>query len=192
VKSVTVNKNETVMVPDTSNEERNANVAIRIAELEAALKLENKKGYKDFIKERIASLSGGVAVVQVGGYTDMEHKELYDRVEDAVYAVKGAMDGVLPGGGVSLRDVAQSLPTTKAGNLLKFALEATEKQIYENAAIPFVPISKVGVGYDIRKMVQGNMVEMGVIDPMNATINAVRNAVAVATTVLSTNAIITM
>lgn len=193
VKSVTVSKTETVLVPDTDNEERNAKVAVRIAELEAALKLQTKKGYKDFIKERIASLSGGVAVVQVGGYTDMEHKELYDRVEDAVYAVKGAMDGVLPGGGVSLRDAAKTLPVTKAGNILKVALEATEKQIYENVGVNYPERYRPdGVGYDLREMKEGNMVEMGVIDPMNATINAIRNAVAVATTVLSTNAIVTM
>ena len=74
-------------------------VSERVAQLHDAHGLATKRADKDFIASRIASLTGGVGVIEVGGYTDLEQKELYDRVDDAVCAVKAAMsDGVLPGG----------------------------------------------------------------------------------------------
>ena len=96
---VIVGRDTTVIVkgedaPDTSQ---------RVSELWAAHANETKKADKDFIAQRIASLSGGIGVIYVGGDTDLEQKELYDRVDDAVCAVRSALlEGILPGGGLSL------------------------------------------------------------------------------------------
>jgi chaperonin GroEL len=103
---VVVSRSETIIVKD----ERADGVDTRIAELQEAYKLAKKKGDKEFINQRIAGLVGGVGVIEVGGHTDLEQKELYDRVDDAVCAVRAAMqDGVLPGGGVTLYNVSRWL-----------------------------------------------------------------------------------
>jgi chaperonin GroEL len=158
----------------------------------------------NFLKERIASLSGGVGVIYVGAGTDIERKEKKDRVDDAVCATAAALEaGILPGGGIALMDVAASTSWGSneservAWHILQSAMLAPFRQILTNGGIPYENIereirsSDPGTGYDVSAMTIGNMVKMGIVDPAKVTINALENAVSVATTIMSTNCIIT-
>ena len=170
-------------------------VSERVAELQEAYQLATRRADKDFIQSRIAGLTGGIGVIEVGGYTDLEQKELYDRVDDAVCAVKAAMsEGILPGGGVTLYNIARSLTSDSvAANILKGALCAPLNQIMENAGEDFdYTMAPDGMGYNLKTGEYGDMVQMGVIDPTRVTVTALQNAVSVAITILSTKAVITL
>jgi len=178
----------------------------RVDELKDAMSNATKESDRAFYKERIAKLTGGVGVVYAGGDSVIEQKELFDRIEDSVRAVESAIEmGILPGGGIALRDnsfVPDSrtgqtgqidIPKeTKAGaRLLNRALTSPYNKIFENGSLdPRSHIFEIGMGWDLKKNTYGNMIAMGVIDPAKVTINALRNAVSVATTILSTNAVI--
>jgi chaperonin GroEL len=171
---------------------------VRVAQLWDAHKLQTKKADKEFILSRIASLTGGIGVIYVGGNTDLEQKELYDRVDDAVCAVRSALlEGILPGGGLALYQEHKRLSKGKSAAqlILADALKAPCEQILSNADLNIDDIyhSKVrdGVGYDVKQGEYGDMMEMGIIDPMRVTKVALQNAVSVASTIISTNAIIT-
>jgi chaperonin GroEL len=189
---VVVSRSETIIVKD----ERADGVQTRIAELQEAYKLAKKKGDKDFINQRIAGLVGGVGVIEVGGYTDLEQKELYDRVDDAVCAVRAAMqDGVLPGGGVTLYNLSRWLLDRKgpAAQVLREALCAPMDQIMANAGASYdYTMCDDGWGYDVKTGQYGDLIDMGIIDPTRVTKTALQNAVSVAVTILSTRAIITL
>jgi chaperonin GroEL len=174
-------------------------ISERVSHLWDAHKIASKKADKDFVLSRIASLTGGIGVIYVGGNTDLEQKELYDRVDDAVCAVRSALlDGILPGGGLSLYDEHKRYLKKNriADAILADALKAPLYQILENAGLDADEIyhSKMGKGkgYDVKGGDYGDMIEMGIIDPMRVTKTALENAVSVAVTILSTNAIITM
>jgi len=202
---VIVSRDSTVIIKDDAE---NGNVIEeRVAQLWEQHKLAVKKGDKDFILSRIASLTGGIGVIYVGGQTDIEQKELYDRVDDAVCAVRSALlEGILPGGGTALYNVAKNYDALedKETNLSKKiayailgkALKAPIHQILLNAGLDYKEIyndiANPIHGYDVKNEVYGDLLEMGVIDPMKVTKHALQNAVSVATTILSTNAIITM
>lgn len=167
-----------------------------------------KKADKDFLLERIASLTGGIGVIYVGGNTDLEQKELYDRVDDAVCAVRSALEeGILPGAGRALHHIAtQDMPESEimplasekwaAIDTLSSALQAPLLQILQNAGLDggsmYESTSDWGVGYNLKTGQWGDLVKMGVIDPLKVTRSALQNAVSVAVTILSTNAIVTM
>lgn len=199
---VIVGKDSTVIV---RNEGTSAEVDSRVKELWGAHEQASKKGDRDFIKQRIASLTGGVGIIYVGGSSDVEQKETYDRVEDAVQAVRSALEeGILPGGGVALHTVAGSMyefiigaseEMRLAHRIMSQAMIEPAARIVENAGIEFIEIS-LGIignkGLNVKTMEHGDMYDMGVIDPLKVTKNALRNAVSVATTILSTNAIITL
>jgi|TARA_R110002126_G_scaffold68454_5_gene173378 chaperonin GroEL len=182
-------------------------VSERVSQLWNAHEIATNKSDKEFILSRIASLSGGIGVIYVGGQTDIEQKELFDRVDDAVCAVRSAMlEGILPGGGVALYDIVESwkkLDSDKLSKSKKIAdailynsLYSPLTQILENAGSTitehYQPNKADGVGYDVKNEMYGEMIDMGIIDPMKVTKNALQNAVSVAVTILSTNAIITM
>jgi len=196
---VIIGNSSTVIVRST---EKNSEITARVEELKEQRELNTVKAEKDFISERIASLSGGVGVIYVGGNSDIEQKEKYDRVEDAVCAVRSALDeGILPGGGIYLLRAAEKLGAGHASNILHGALCAPIEQILTNAgedvnSIRDLVCSCAGVhedfGYDVKNKEFGDMYKMGIIDPAKVTKNALKNAVSVATTILSTNAIITM
>ena len=170
-------------------------VSARVAELQEAYQLAQRRGDKDFIQSRIAGLTGGVGVIEVGGHTDLEQKELYDRVDDAVCAVRAAMsEGILPGGGVTLYNMARSLKgDSPAADILRGALQAPLQQIMENAGEDYdYSMAPDGMGYNLKTGEYGDMIEMGVIDPTRVTVAALQNAVSVAITILSTKAVITL
>jgi chaperonin GroEL len=200
---VIVKKDETIIVKD-AEDETNAAVTERIEQLWKAHDQAQKKNDKDFILERIASLSGGIGVIHVGGNTDLEQKELYDRIDDAVCAVRSALEeGILPGGGKALYDinvlenlplVGDSIEAAVAARIIQEALWAPLHQIYTNAGLDLsdYPVLKNdGKGVNIKTGEQGDLIKLGVIDPLKVTRSALQNAVSVAVTILSTNAIIT-
>ena len=177
----------------------------RVKQLWEAHKEATKKADKDFILERIASLTGGIGVIHVGGNTDLEQKELYDRVDDAVCAVRSALEeGILPGAGKALYDIDlndlgfdwDTREKSVAAMIIKEALQAPLRQILTNvgldADIVYGGVIHKGVGYNLKTGKVGDLIEMGVIDPLKVTRSALENAVSVAVTILSTNAIVTM
>jgi len=187
------------------SQEDNAVIDKRVEELWDAHANTKKQVDKDFIKSRIATLTGGIGVIYVGGSTDIEQKELYDRVDDAVCAVRSALqEGILPGGGVALMKYANTFDTMgnedkniDASNMImRRILTAPARQILANAGKDFDKIYKdtppAYHGYDVKGEKKGNLVDMGIVDPAKVTKNALINAMSVATTILSTNAIITM
>jgi len=211
---VIVGKDSTIVLKD--NAEASPEVTERVEQLWEAHKLANKKGDKDFILSRIASLTGGIGVIYVGGNTDLEQKELYDRVDDAVCAVRSALlEGILPGSGLALYSfyIKYWDMSVGAGNLgnknvskskkiayaiLASALRAPINQILDNAGLILEAIYPIEDnitytrGYDVKNGVYGDMFKLGIIDPMKVTKTALQNAVSVAITILSTNAIVTM
>jgi chaperonin GroEL len=174
----------------------------RVAQLWDAHRNAKKKADKEFILSRIASLTGGIGVIYVGGQTDLEQKELYDRVDDAVCAVRSALEeGILPGGGMALwRQSSECNDGGIAGMILSNALRAPLLQICLNNGMPndeaIAIVEENGggesLGLNVKTGEWGDMYEMGVIDPLKVTKSALQNAVSVAVTILSTNAIITM
>jgi chaperonin GroEL len=184
----------------------------RVKQLWAAHAMAKRKADKDFILERIASLTGGIGVIYVGGNTDLEQKELYDRVDDAVCAVRSALEeGILPGAGKALFEIdhskllgdPQNHELNVAWHIMDAALEAPIKQILKNVGLNFEEVyefftpegyDKVpdGHGYNVKTGEFGDLIKMGIVDPLKVTRSALQNAVSVASTILSTNAIITM
>ena len=190
-----------------SEAKENKDVDQRVSELWDAHKVTKQKHDKDFILQRIASLTGGIGVIHVGGNTDLEQKELYDRVDDSVCAVRSALEeGILPGAGMALAKVSFQKQNTDdpielniAKDILYHALQAPYKQILINAGLEPDNIfnqseflSEIGYGYNLKTKQYGDLIQMGVIDPTKVTRSALQNAVSVAVTILSTNAIITM
>ena len=209
---VIVGRDKTIII---RNEEYNDEIKQRVEELEVQREEAPKKQDKDFISKRIAGLQGAIGVIYVGGNSDLEQKELYDRVDDAVCAVKSALEeGILPGGGVFLFNSSYYVGSEKeteeekvATLVMKMSLLSPFNQIMSNAGInPDDVHGKLKTlardakedesmrrqGYDVKNHQYGDMIEMGVVDPAKVTKNALRNAVSVATTILSTNAIITL
>lgn len=205
---------ETILVKsDEDGQYDEEAIGVRVQELIEARDQSNDDQSQKFLSERIASLSGGIGIIYVGGNTDIEQKELYDRIDDSVCAVKAALDsGVLPGGGVALFTVASKMRDNRdivskdkslsreyvlAYDVITNSLLTPIIKIFENAGLTFGTYHskcRVGgtLGWDLRSMVYGDMIDMGIIDPLKVTISALQNAVSVATTIISTNAIVTM
>ena len=202
---VVVDKSRTTIVRYASSEEHQERIDQRVAELRQQYAEAKKKSDKDFLLERIASLTGGVGVIFVGGNTDLERKELQDRVEDSVCAVRSALEeGVVSGAGKALYEIQVSdlMPQvlTKeqwaAVRIMGAGLGIPLKQILENAGLSigncYPEESLDGEGYNLKTGRYGNLIQMGVVDPLKVTRSALENAVSVAVTILSTNAIVTM
>ena len=173
----------------------------RIVELREALQNTTKKGDRDFISERIAGLSGSVGVIYVGGNSDVEQKEKFDRVDDAVCAVRSALEeGIIPGGGTVLYKMTYDWDNDSASDaekIMRDALRAPFRQILVNAGTDPDSVSGqltdfFSQGLNAKTGEVGDLYKMGIIDPAKVTKNALKNALSVATTILSTNAIVTM
>jgi chaperonin GroEL len=200
---VIVGRDSTVVLCSPKDDEHVEQLKIRVDELKEAHKRAKTKPDREFILSRIASLTGGVGVIYVGGNTDLEQKELYDRVDDAVCAVRSALsDGILPGSGVALLNVVDELDKGKTESekiayaILSKSLSSPVRQILDNSGLKFDKIYntafKKGHGYNVVTEKTGKMIDLGVIDPTKVTVSALSNAISVANTILSTNAIITM
>jgi chaperonin GroEL len=191
---VIVKKNMTVFMNASEMKEA---IDMRVADLKHQIWETTDANDREFLKERIANISGGVGVIYVGALSDIEQKEKRDRIDDAVCAVMAAMeDGILPGGGVALLNCLDLvMGESIAHNIMFDTLSAPFDQILINAGkdphIVKLELAGMGEGYDVKNEVYGNMMKMGIIDPTKVTKNALLNAVSVATTIMSTNAIIT-
>ena len=164
----------------------------RIDELNKHL-AEEKNGFiKKKLEDRLAMLSGSVGVVKVGAGSKVELKEKKDRVEDAIYATKAALqEGIVSGGGVSLLNASQKISTNKAGKVLLDALSAPFEIILDNAGLIVNPSNlKEGYGCNVVDGRFVNMVREGIIDPVLVTKSALKNAVSVALTIMSADCVI--
>jgi len=201
---IIVSSDKTVIIKSATRVKQDE-VDERVKQLWSAHKEATRKGDKDFLLERIASLTGGIGVIFVGGNTDLEQKELYDRVDDAVCAVRSALEeGILPGAGKALAEIdinelvgeTTSDEQKAAVKIIQDAIQAPLTQILENAGLCVTNIYNGGTpdghGYNLKTGEMGDLIKMGVIDPLKVTRSALQNAVSVAVTILSTNAIITM
>lgn len=181
----------------------------RVAQIKREIQNSTSDFDKEKLQERLAKLSGGVAVINVGAATEVEMKEKKERVIDAVAATKAALEeGIVPGGGVTLlkaREVLKKLATTlrtgdeKVGaNILYEALAEPIKKIVQNAGEnPDAVLEKVenskekDFGFNVMNMEYGSMIKAGIIDPAKVTRSAVQNAVSVAMMVLTTESLVT-
>ena len=170
----------------------------RVQELQEQIEVETQAVEKEFLKERIANLGGGVAIIKVGANSDIEQKEKKDRVDDAVCAVRAALEeGILPGGGVALKDIAAKLDENNKGDeILRLAMVSPMAKILANAglstdSIDKDKIKKEGLGINVATGAYCHMMSVGIIDPTKVTKEALKNAVSVATTLLSTETVIT-
>ena len=200
---VIVSKDKTIVLKSDLKTDAEK-ITERVTQLWDAHRAAKKKSEKDFLLERIASLTGGIGVIFAGGNTDLEQKELYDRIDDAVCAVRAALEeGILPGAGKalyseSLMVMEESWSDEKkvAVRIVSNALRAPLLQILENAGIQYGEVygslSNDGDGYNLKTGKFGDLIKMGVVDPLKVTRSALQNAISVATPILSTNAIITM
>ena len=196
---IIVGKDSTIVLKDNDHVDQTA-IKERVDQLWDAHKITQAKVDKEFILSRIASLTGGVGVIYVGGNTDLEQKELFDRVDDAVCAVRSALEeGILPGAGLALYQEGLLMQGDKnsdkkiAKAILGGALLEPLKQIQENAGIENHRVyNEKNIGLDVKTGIEGDLIEMGIIDPLKVTKQALQNAVSVAVTILSTNAIVTM
>ena len=198
-KKIIIGRDSSIILKDQEKVSEKA-IAERVEQLWDAHKITTKKADKEFILSRIASLTGGVGVIYVGGNTDLEQKELFDRVDDAVCAVRSALEeGILPGAGLALYQEGLKLLNDKnstkkiAKAILGGALKEPLRQIQLNAGIENHRVyNEKNIGLDVKNNQEGDLIELGIIDPMKVTKQALQNAVSVAVTILSTNAIVTM
>ena len=201
ISRVVSDQESTVMVRLEDSDEL---VKDRVEELKEALSKASGNSEKEFIRNRIATLDGGIGVIYAGGNSDIEQKELYDRIEDAVCAVRSSIeDGVVSGAGKALYDTQTYLDLTDgrisfeqeaAMSIMKYALKEPLCKILENADIKKEDVypshNEEGMGYNLNLFEYGNLVDMGVVDPSKVTKSALENAVSVATTILGTDTVI--
>lgn len=174
----------------------------RVKVLEAQLKSAVHEHEKVNLKERIARLTGGVAIINVGASSETELKEKKLRVEDAVNATKAAVDeGIVPGGGVALIRAREAIKKLKlsgdentGSNILYKALEMPLRKLVENAGVDagevFAKLSDGKKGFNVMTMEYVDMIEAGIIDPAKVTRSALQNAVSVAIMILTTECLV--
>lgn len=201
-RQVVVNRNETIIVDGAGTEEA---VKGRIAVIKKQAEETESEYDKEKLQERMAKLSGGVAVIQVGAATETELKERKHRIEDALAATKAAVEeGIVSGGGVALVNIIGVIEALLAEgdemtgiNLVKRALEEPLRQIANNAGkegsvvVEKVRSSEIGIGYNVVTDEYENMIKAGIIDPAKVARSALQNAASIAGMVLTTEAVIT-
>ncbi len=178
------------------------NLTNRVKEVRDQISKEKNGFLKRKLEQRLAMLSGSVGVIKVGANSKVELKEKKDRVEDAIYAVKAALqEGIVPGGGVALMDAASSLLETSKQQSLSIydypgieifcdAIRAPYHTILENAGIEIEDKGGVGVGCDVITGKYVNMINSGIVDPLLVTKTALKNAVSVVSTIISADCVI--
>ena len=199
-KSVTISKDNTVVVGGAGSKEA---IDARIAQIKGEMENTTSDFDREKLQERLAKLSGGVAVIKVGVATESELKEIKHRVEDALQATRAAVEeGIVAGGGVAFMDAAPALdaveiddPEEKIGvDIVKKALTAPVATIAKNAGFEgAVVVDKVaelpaGQGLNSANGEWGDMIEMGVLDPVKVSRVTLQNAASVASLILITEA----
>ena len=172
-------------------EELSVEVQDIIENIKGELLCETNSGKVIKLEKRLAMLAAKLAVVKVGGNSDVELNEKKDRVEDAICATKAAIkEGVVAGGGIALVSVSKKIkPVTEAEVLVLKALLYPCKTIMANAGIEYQNIDKKDFGIDVKNGKIVNMFKAGIIDPVLVTKSALKNAASVASTIMSTNCV---
>jgi len=196
-KKVRITKDNTVIVDGLGAKE---DIAARIGQIKNAIEETTSDYDREKLQERLAKLSGGVAVIKVGAATETEMKEKKLRIEDALNATKAAVEeGIVPGGGTILVQIAKAIEDFKLEgeeglgvDIVKKALYAPMRQIALNAGldagvvIEKVKSSEEGIGFDAAKEEYVDMVKTGIIDPTKVTRSAIQNAISVSSVLLTT------
>ena len=165
----------------------------RVKEVKKLIKNEKNGFLRKKLENRLAMLCGSVGIIRVGANSKVELKEKKDRVEDAIYAVKAALqEGIVPGGGIALLNASHNIKFDNIGeNILATAIQAPFKTIMANAGIEnYDTPNDLGVGYNVISGKLVDMVDSGIVDPVLVTKTALKNAVSVATTIFSADCVI--
>ena len=203
-KKVTISKEFTTLVDGAGSK---ADIEARCGQLRSQIEETTSDYDKEKLQERLAKLAGGVAVLKVGGATEVEVKERKDRVHDALHATRAAVEeGVVAGGGVTLFYAARALDKLKCANddqqaginIIKRALQAPVRQIVTNAGIDgAIVVGKLSeskdtsYGFNAQTMEYTDMFKAGIIDPTKVVRTALQDAASVASLIITTEAIIT-
>ena len=204
-KTVKIDKDNTIIVDGAGSGKA---IKERVSQIKTQIDASTSDYDKEKLKERLAKLSGGVAVINIGAVTETEMKEKKHRVEDTLAATRAALEeGIVPGGGLVLIESASALEKTDMSKLtddekvgfkiVKRALEEPMRQIAENAGVDGAVIAdrakheKKGIGFDAAKMEWKDMMAAGIIDPAKVTRSALQNAASIAGLLLTTEAAIT-
>ena len=204
-KSVRVDKDNTTIVGGFGAQE---DIAARVASIRAQIAESTSEYDKEKLQERVAKLAGGVAVIGVGAATEVEMKEKKLRIEDALNATRAAVEeGIVAGGGTALLSIVPAVKKACAklegdeatgAKIVLRALEAPVRQIAANAGIDggivantIMSAKKANYGFDAQKEVYCDMVKAGILDPTKVTRSALQNAASVASTLLTTESLVT-
>jgi chaperonin GroEL len=187
-KSAISGKTDTIITPHLTDEIQLA-IDSKIAELDQIAKTTKNNLEKQYLRERISKLSGGVSIIKVGSIIESELQEKIDRVDDAVCAVRSAKEeGVLAGGGVALFYANTDL---ELDSVTEIAIDAPILKILSNANVKEFVGSLYPMGYDVKNFKEVNMIEAGIVDSNKAIKNALINAVSASNTLLLTNYVVT-
>ena len=202
-KKVTITKEDTTIVDGAGSKK---DIDARCAQIKAQVEETTSDYDKEKLQERLAKLSGGVAVLKVGGATEVEVKERKDRVDDALHATRAAVEeGIVPGGGVTLLYATRALDKVKATNdderaginIIKRALQAPIRQIVENAGLDGAVVAgkllestDTNYGFDAQTLEYTDMIKAGIIDPTKVVRCALQDAASVAGLMITTEALV--
>jgi len=200
-RKITITKDDTTVIEGGGSHEK---VTARINQLKFEMEETDSEWDKEKLQERLAKLSGGVAVIRVGAATEVELKEKKHRIEDAVQSTKAAVEeGIVPGGGVALLNAQTGLDKVDlegdeltGAAIVRRALEEPLKQIAHNAGLEGgVVVEKVrslpeGQGLNAATGEYGDMIKFGVVDPAKVTRSALQNAASIAALFLTTEAVV--
>ena len=199
-KKVSITKDDTTIVDGAG---KKPDIQARIAQIKQQIEDTTSDYDREKLQERLAKLAGGVAVIKVGGATEVEVKEKKDRVDDALNATRAAVEeGIVPGGGVALLWASKALKTKgdnddqEAGvNIVRRALQAPIRQIAENAGVEgSIVVGKIldqkspSYGYDAQDNEYGDLLAKGIIDPAKVVRTALQDAASVAGLLVTTEA----
>ena len=198
---VRITKDNTTIVGGAGDK---AAIASRVEQIREQLKVATSQFDQDKLQERLAKMSGGGAVIEVGAATEVEMKDKRLRIEDALNATRAAVEeGIVAGGGTTFVDIQKELDGIKAEgdvktgiNIVRHAVEAPIRQIASNAGMEGaivaekVKAAKVGIGYNAAEDKYEDMIAAGIVDPAKVTRSALQNAASIAALVLTTEAIV--
>ncbi|MEQ1866798.1 MAG: chaperonin GroEL [Micropepsaceae bacterium] len=202
-KKVRITKDDTTVIDGAGKKK---DIQDRVAQIKAQIEETTSDYDKEKLQERLAKLAGGVAVIRVGGATEVEVKEKKDRVDDALNATRAAVEeGIVPGGGVALLYATKSLAGLKGDNddqtaginIVRKAIQSPIRQILENAGVEGSPVvnkllegKSATAGFDAQKEEYVDMIDAGIIDPTKVVRTALQDAASVAGLLITTEAMI--